>query len=534
MAPTQHSCHDINTPNPGLASDMASLDTRSPEMEILDDAAALSRLDAWLRSARPADDRIARDPEAARRLAGACGRLSLALLISAALLRTDPTLGVGDLADELGATRQRQKGLWDDGSWPYLADAVAVFDMAYLRVPESARRVFRLMSVHPGPDASAITLGLLIGRPAGEVRGALRALAQVHLVEAAYVGASRWRLHDLVRRYARHLSDAHAQADGREQALDGLLNYYLRMSEAADSQIRWPPDPVDRAAFASRGDALAWLDAERLSLISAVEIAVDLGRDHIAASLSLFSAEYLAQRRLFDELLVTTAIGLSAAVRLGDRDFQGSALTNLGLAQQELGRHEEAIAAHGDAVAIFRAVGDSDGAGDALNNLGLAFREQAQFEAAIAAHRDAAAIYRETGNRHAEAGAVNNLGLALKRMRYLDQAITSHENATAIYREMQDRHGEGKALGNLAGALRESGRSSEAVGALRRAATIFGEIGDDRARGVALSSLGSVLTEAGRSAEAVSAYQEAAYVFRATGDREREDMALASLAAATG
>jgi tetratricopeptide (TPR) repeat protein len=511
MAPTQHSCPDINTPNPGLPSDMASIDGRSPEIEILDDAAALSRLDAWLRSARLADDRIARDPEAARRLAEACGRLSLALLISAALLRTDPALGVGDLADELGATRQRQKGLWDDGSWPYLADAVAVFDMAYLRMPESARRVFRLMSVHPGPDASAITLGLLIGRPAEEVRGALRALAQVHLVEAAHVGASRWRLHDLVRRYARHLSDAQAQAD---------------------SQIRWPPDPVDSAAFASRGDALAWLDAERLCLISAVEIAVDLGRDHIAASLSLFSAEYLAQRRLFDELLATTAIGLSAAVRLEDRDFQGSALTNLGLAQQELGRHEAAIAAHGDAVAIFRAVGDSDGAGDALNNLGLAFREQAQFEAAIAAHRDAAAIYRETGNRHAEAGAVNNLGLALKRMRYLDQAITSHENATAIYREMQDRHGEGKALGNLAGALRESGRSSEAVGALRRAAAIFGEIGDDHARGIALSSLGSVLTEAGRSAEAVSAYQEAAYVFRATGDREREDMALASLAAA--
>jgi tetratricopeptide (TPR) repeat protein len=533
MAPSsQDSRHDINAPDPGPSSDIPSLEAPLPETEILDDLAAVSQLDAWLRAARPDDDRITGEADAARRLAGFCGGLPLPLLITAALLRIDPTLSVSDFADELSVVRQRQQKLWGDEPWPHLVGAVAVFEMAYLKMPESAARLFRLMSVHPGPDASVTTLELLVGQPARDVQSGLAAIARVHLVEAVHAGAGRWRLRDPIRRYARQLSDEHAQADGREQALDRVLTYYLGMTEAADGQIRWPPDSAVHSAFASRADALAWLGAERLSLIAAVEIAVDFGRDHLAASLSLFLAEYLAQQRLVHELLATTIIGLSAAVRLEDRDFQGSALTNLGLVQQELGRSEEAIGTHGEAVALFREVGDSDGAGDALNNLGLALREQERFEDAIAAHQEAVAIYRETGNLHAEAAAVNNLGIVFKRMRYLDEAITSHEGAAAIYRDMEDRHGEGKALGNLAGALRASGRSSEAASALRRAASIFGEIGDDHNRGIALNSLGSVLLEAGRSVDAVSAYRQAAYAFRSISDREREDMALASLAAA--
>src|ERR1019366_1674924 len=312
------------------------------------------------------------------------------------------------------------------------ADAVAVFELAYRRLPEPAARVFRLLPAHPGPDVSVATVEVLADRPASTVRRALAALAQMYLVEAAPGGTGRWWMHDLVRLYARHLSDAHAQADGREQALDRLLGYYLSMTGAADDEVRGRSDLSDPAAFTSLDEALTWLDAERPSLIAAVKMAAETGRDQAAAGLPLFLAQYLARRQLFDDLLTITTIGLSAARRLGDRDLEGSALTNLGLARQELHRPEEAIIAHRDAVAIFRAVGDLGGAGDALNNLGLALRGEGRFGEAVTAHRDAVAIYRETGNRHGEAGALNNLGLALKRVRCLDEAITSHEDAAAI------------------------------------------------------------------------------------------------------
>ena len=56
--PLQDSRHDINAPDPGPSSDIPSLEAPLPETEILDDLAAVSQLDAWLRAARPDDDRI--------------------------------------------------------------------------------------------------------------------------------------------------------------------------------------------------------------------------------------------------------------------------------------------------------------------------------------------------------------------------------------------------------------------------------------------------------------------------------------------
>lgn len=60
-------------------------------------------------------------------------------------------------------------------------------------------------------------------------------------------------------------------------------------------------------------------------------------------------------------------------------------------------RFEEAISAHQDALVICRKAGDRDTEGNALNNLGVALVRVRRFEEAISAHQDAAAIYRETG-----------------------------------------------------------------------------------------------------------------------------------------
>ena len=48
-------------------------------------------------------------------------------------------------------------------------------------------------------------------------------------------------MHDLLRLYAQRLSDEHAEADGREQARDRLLGYYLDMADAADDHLRALP-----------------------------------------------------------------------------------------------------------------------------------------------------------------------------------------------------------------------------------------------------------------------------------------------------
>ena len=53
--------------------------------------------------------------------------------------------------------------------------------------------------------------------------------------------------------------------------------------------------------FTGREAALAWLDAERGSLVAAVAMAADIGRDHVALHLPIRLAEYFLWRRQFDD-----------------------------------------------------------------------------------------------------------------------------------------------------------------------------------------------------------------------------------------
>jgi hypothetical protein len=133
---------------------LAGLGARLVDVTVLDDDAAVALLDAALRAGRPDDDRIAGDREAAGRLAQVCGRLPLALQITAALLNADPALGAAELADDLAESVRLQRLAYDDGSTASSSSVAAAFELSYRRLDETAARVFRLLPVNPGPDVS--------------------------------------------------------------------------------------------------------------------------------------------------------------------------------------------------------------------------------------------------------------------------------------------------------------------------------------------------------------------------------------------
>jgi tetratricopeptide (TPR) repeat protein len=466
---------------------LAGLGARLLDVTVLDEAAGVALLEAALRAARPDDDRASSDREAAGRLAAICGGLPLALQIAAALLKADPTRSVSELAEELGAERGRLGALrYDDGSGTAAPSVAAAFELSCRRLDETTARIFRLLPVNPGPDVSTAAAAVLSDLPQSEVRGVLGGLARAHLIDGA---AGRWRMHDLLRLYTRQLSDAHADADGREQARDRLLRYYLDTADAADDHLRALPGTVVPAEFTGRDSALAWLDAERPSLVAAVAMAAATGADQVALGLPLALGMYFEWRRRFDDWLITLAVSLTTARQVGDRSVEAAA----------------------------------------LGNLGVALREVRRFGESITAHRDAAVIYRETGDRHREGNALNNLSSALRQAGRFGEAITAGQNATAIYQESGDRHSEGTGLNNLGMALLQTGRPGESITAHQDAAVIFRETGDRHSEGIALNNLGLALLEAGRPGESITAHQDAAVIFQETGDRHSESIALDNL-----
>ena len=518
---------------------LAGLGARLLDVTVLDEEAAVTLLDGALRDARPGDDRIGADRAGAVRLAGICGGLPLALQIAAALLKADPARTVSDLADELGDEVRRLEALrYDDGGGTSAPSVAAAFELSYRQLDEPAARMFRLLPVNPGPDVSTAAAAALAGLPVGEVRRVIGQLVRAHLVEAAAGAAGRWRMHDLLRVYAQQLSHGHRyprrlhlrrRRDGVEQARDRLLGYYLGMSNAAGAHLRALPGMPVPAAFTGRDDALAWLDAERPSLVTAVTMAASTGRDQIALQLPLSLVHYFDWRRRFDDWLATSMISRDAARRLGDLRHEAAALNNLGVALKDLHRFDEAITAHQDAAAIYRETGERQAEGEALDNLGNALEWVGLFDEAITAHQDAVAIFRETDDRQAEGMALANVGNALRHLGRAEEAVTAHQDAVAIFRLNGDRHSEGLALNNLGNALLALGQAEEAVTAHQDAAAISRETSDQHAEGGALNNLGNALRHLGRAQEAITAHQEAAAIFRETSDQHAESIALANL-----
>jgi tetratricopeptide (TPR) repeat protein len=389
---------------------LGGLGARLLDVTELDQDGGVLLVEAALRAARPDDTRIQDDRTAATRVVELCGGLPLALRITAALLAADTTLGVAELADELDDEVRRLEALrYDDGGGTSAPSVAAAFELSYRQLHPDAARLFRLLAVNPGPDVSTGAAAALANGAVRETRRVIGQLVRAHLVEVAPGSGGRWRMHDLVRVYARQLSDANVEADGREQAQDRLFSHYLDRADAAADHLRTLPGEPVPTQFTGRQDALDWLDAERANLIAAVTLAASIGHNQIALRLPLRLGTYLLWRRRFDDLLTVLEISRTAAHNQGDRLSEGVALDSLGLTLQEARRFDEAISAHQDAAAIFREIGDRHREGQVLNHLGVALREMGRFDEAITAHQDALAIFRETGDRHREGQALNNL-----------------------------------------------------------------------------------------------------------------------------
>ncbi|WP_131737161.1 tetratricopeptide repeat protein [Actinomadura roseirufa] len=502
---------------------LAMLNARLLDLDVLDLDGAVAMLDETLRIADPHDTRVPGDPAGAAELAETCGYLPLALRIAAALLAEDPGLTLAALTDELGQVQPIEGLAYGDEG------VRRAFELSYRTFSLDQQRLFRLLTVNPGPDTSTTAAAVLTERDEAAVRAMLRDLARAHLIERG-TAPGRWRMHDLVRQYATTLGLEHTDTDHRDQALRRLLRYYLDTARAAAAHLdQAVADPVTRG-FATREGALAWLDAELPNLSAAAHTAAD--HPDFAVNLPSALASFLNWRRLFNDGITLFSLARDTAEHTGDRQGQGRALNNLGAALWSVRRFEDAIAAHQHAAAIFRGTGDSHSEGAALNNLGTALWAVQRFEEAITAHQDAAAIFHEAGDRHAEGQALANLGIALAEVRRFEEAVSAHRQDLAICRETGDRRGEGQALANLGLVLVEVRRFEEAITAHQDAVAIFQETGDRYSEGAALGNLGLVLVEVRRFEEAITVHRRVTTISRETGDRHSEGTALYNLALA--
>jgi tetratricopeptide (TPR) repeat protein len=444
---------------------------------------------------RRPDDVRAQDPDGLARLVKMCGRLPLAVEITAAVLADEAALSIADLLGELeesegpGAHRLRH-------GERTVADA---FDRSLRRLqkrdPEAAA-LLPLLTLNPGPDFALVAAAALAGKSVGQVAPWLRVLRQASLLHQSAVG--RWSIHDLVRLYAREHITHHTQ----QKATRRLLDHYHHMALAMDNQLRGLPQDVVLAAPGRRMQALEWFDTERANLTAAVTIALDTGDDKVTMGLATRLCEYLSLRRYLTDWVTVTGSALTAAQRSDDQNDVATAWGNRGLALRDVGRFGEALIALQIAAAVFRKIGARRNEVITLNNLGLALQDVGRFDDAILTHEGVAALYREIGDRRNEGIALNSLGAALLQVRRFADALIAAQSAATIFREIGDHRNEGIALNGIGCTLGHMKRFDEAIVAHENAIALYRETGDRYGEATALNNLGAALWEAKRMGEA--------------------------------
>ncbi|MFI9327730.1 BTAD domain-containing putative transcriptional regulator [Kitasatospora sp. NPDC052868] len=339
LIPGARGCAVVITSRSRLAGLVASDGARRLGLDVLDPDEARQLLGGTI-----GECRVAAEEEAARRLVQLCGGLPLAIRIAGANL----VAGSADIADHCAelAGDDRLGRLHIEGD--RRSTVRAAFDLSYRALPAQAQRMFRLLSLMPGPDLTVDGAAALAGTTPAGSDGLLVSLADAHLVQERAPG--RFGLHDLLRCYARELLDREEAHAARQL----LFDWYLHHADAAAR----PHHPAEQAADRPEGTAPS--DAPEAEFTAVAWRLAETLHDYLSAGL------YTG-----DCLRVATA-GLFAAVADGGLRAEATARLRHAECQEAPADHAQALELVGRALELARQAGWLDGRALALRRIGAA------------------------------------------------------------------------------------------------------------------------------------------------------------------
>jgi DNA-binding SARP family transcriptional activator len=465
--------------------------------------------------------RASREPDAVDEIIAGCARLPLALTIAAARAATSPRFPLAVFAADL---RDAGHALDPFDGDDEATDIRAVFSWSYRALSPDTARMFRLLSMHPGPDMTASGAASLAAIDPDRARASLTELTRGHLLSEHRPG--RYAFHDLLRAYATEKARDWDDDSGRRAAVGRLLDHWLHTACAAAAMLDpfFAPEPEDPplpgavvGAPATAEEALRWFTAEQATLLAAVPLAARSGRPGHAWRFAWALSTFLLRRGCWDEHDRACRVSLDAARRAGDAAGEAHALLLLALGDARSGRrdataqfreslrlfetadgyHRSQVTAHSSLIWIaeqqerysdmlghaVRALELSRAAGDetleimSLNDVGYSHARLGNYGQAIAYCGQALAGSRAAGERNWESAAWDSLGYIHHKLGDHHRAVTCYERSLDLCRELADRYNEAGTLDRLGDVHHSAGDTRAARWAWTQALRTLDELG---------------------------------------------------------
>ncbi|MEU4048799.1 tetratricopeptide repeat protein [Streptomyces olivaceus] len=458
------------------------------------------------------------DAESGDRIRELCGGLPLALRIAGSSLGPRSPRALATDLGAYGPVDPAERALW----------------LRYTDQSEPARRLLRRLALAGRTSLGAAAAAALLATDETEATRQLTALARAGLID--HVRGSRYRLHDVVRAFARaRLADEEQPAD-RTAAQERLIANYAELADSVlrlvDGNMSTRSNQFGQYGFTSLDEALRWLDDESSFITAALRHAEGVDQGTV---LNLLGAlcDYCLLRgdlyRLGEINELAQAVDQGLLVR--------SVQWRTGIAARQLGELDKARTTLASVVDLYRDAHHDAGAARALCSLGITLHHQGNLTEAAARLQEAldlqaspelatdrawtlhalAAVQRDRSRLaealdllteslvlhragesvHGQAWAHFQLGQLHLRMGDVPGAEADLRAALELYGRTQDARGEAWALTQLARARLVDGDASVAVDELRRATARHRENEDARGEAWTVYYLGQALEEAG-------------------------------------
>lgn len=458
------------------------------------------------------------DAESSELIRQLCGGLPLALRIAGSALGPRSPRALATDLGAYGPVEPVERALW----------------LRYTDQSEPARRLLRRLALAGRTSLGAAAAAALLATDEAEASRQLAALSQAGLID--HVRGSRYRLHDVVRGFARARLADEEEPGERTAAQERLIANYAELADSVlrlvDGNMSTRSNQFGQYGFTSLDEALRWLDDESSFITAALRHAegVDQG-----AVLNLLGAlcDYCLLRGDLYRLGEISELAQSVDQGLLVRSVQW----RTGIAARQLGELDKARTTLASVVDLYRDAHHDAGAARALCSLGITLHHQGNLtdaaaklqealdlqaapelatdrawtlHALAAVQRDRArlaealellteslVLHRAGESVHGQAWAHFQLGQLHLRRGDVPGAESDLRAALDLYGRTQDARGEAWALTQLARARLVDGDALEAVEELRRAAARHRENEDARGEAWTVYYLGQALEETG-------------------------------------
>ncbi len=457
--------------------------------------------------------RLAEDGAALDEIVELCAGLPLAVAIVAARATVHYYLPISAIASELRDARTRLDAFSANDP---ATDIRAVFSWSYELLSPPAARLFRLLSLHAGPDLSIAAMASLVGLPEARTRRLVTELTRARLLNEGL--SHRFSMHDLIRVYAAELTaELDTEAD-RVSARNRLFDCYLHTAYRANALLGPYFIPIDLDApepgvavvdLPARQHAMAWFAEEHQVLSAAVRQAMECGCHRHAWQLALIPQQFFQRQGYWHDWETATRAGLAAAIKADDLTGQAHTRRSLAGALHFLGRNDEALTELESTHRLFAELGYPTENAYLHGNFGAVLAKQGRYEQAIEHYQQALRLYSEMGDRNQQAASLERIGGCLTRLGSYQQGIDFIDEAMEIYQSLDNGIGQGDCWTALGDTHHLLGEYQQAADCHARAIAFFKENGDRTYEAEVLVALGDSWLAADYETAAGEAWERA-------------------------